>query len=270
MHSEKLRCDSAGRAGMVARMINDLLREALTLDRYPRSNSYDPQWIVDNLMGPHPLWCAEALTQVMTLRPGMRVLDLGCGTALTSIFLAREYDVEMWAADLWVDPTDNWKRIQSAGVADQVRPIHVDARELPFGRGFFDVIFSVGAYHYFGTGTDYLTYCIEFLRPQGSLGIVVPGIRDTPDGILPPCLADNWSADMCTWLPPDWWRRHWERTGLVTVDHADFIPHGWQDWLRWLEACNLVDKGHPPSEQLLQADQGNHLGLTRVVAHRSD
>jgi len=38
--------------------------------------------------------------QVLTLRPGMRVLDLGCGTALTSIFLAREYDVEVWATDL--------------------------------------------------------------------------------------------------------------------------------------------------------------------------
>ena len=68
---------------MVSRMTPELLREALTLDRYPRSNAYDQQWIVDNLMGPHPLWSTEALMAVMTLRPGMRVLDLGCGTALT-------------------------------------------------------------------------------------------------------------------------------------------------------------------------------------------
>jgi hypothetical protein len=32
--------------------------DSLTLDRYPRSNTYDQQWIVDNLMGPHPLWRA--------------------------------------------------------------------------------------------------------------------------------------------------------------------------------------------------------------------
>jgi len=164
-----------------------------------------------------------------------------------------------------------WMRRVGTFIIRRPRPLPRQRRAAPlYTLNCEEPIFSVGAYHYFGTGTDYLTYCIEFLRPQGSLGIVVPGIRDTPDGILPPYLADNWSADMCTWLPPDWWRRHWERTGLVTVDYADFLPHGWQDWLRWLEACNLVDKGHPPSEQLLQADQGNHLGLTRVVAHRSN
>src|SRR3989442_347099 len=107
-------------------MSSELLREALTLDRYPRSNNYDQQWVVDNLMGPHPLWSAESLLQVMALRPGMRILDLGCGTALTSIFLARECDIDVWAADLWVDPTENWHRVQDAGAAGRGHPIRTD------------------------------------------------------------------------------------------------------------------------------------------------
>ena len=246
-------------------MSKALLREALTVDRYLRSNGYDPQWVVDNLMGPHPLWSAEALTQVMGLRPGMRVLDLGCGTALTSIFLAREYDVEVWATDLWVDPTDNWERINAAGVADRVHPIQADAHKLPMARGFFDAIVSIGAYNYFGTGADYLAYCVGFLRPEGTIGIVVPGIREAPE--LPPYLAKRWGPDLCTWLPPDWWRKQWERTGLVTVDTADMIPHGWQDWLHWLETCATVNRGYEPDEEMLRADQGNLVGLTRVVAH---
>jgi SAM-dependent methyltransferase len=168
------------------------LREALTVERYPRSNKYDPQWVVDNLMGPHPPWCAESLLDVMPLRPGMRELDLGCGTAVTSIFLARECDVEVWAADLWVQPTDNWERIKAAGVEDQVHPIHADAHELPFSHGFFDAIFSVGACHYFGTGAEYLPYCLEFLRGEGSIGIVVPGIRG---GSTPPLV---WSSPSTT------------------------------------------------------------------------
>jgi 2-polyprenyl-3-methyl-5-hydroxy-6-metoxy-1,4-benzoquinol methylase len=62
---------------------------------------------------------SDSVPSLMPLQPGMRVLDLGCGTALTSIFLAREFDVEVWATDLWVKPTENWERIHAAGLADQ-------------------------------------------------------------------------------------------------------------------------------------------------------
>jgi ubiquinone/menaquinone biosynthesis C-methylase UbiE len=41
-------------------------------------------------MGPNPLWLTEWLCELMDLRPGMRVLDLGCGRAPSSIFLAFE------------------------------------------------------------------------------------------------------------------------------------------------------------------------------------
>ena len=43
-------------------------------------------------MGPNVFWLAEALSQVMDLQPGMRVLDMGCGKAISSIFLARDFD----------------------------------------------------------------------------------------------------------------------------------------------------------------------------------
>ncbi len=42
-------------------------------------------------MGPNVLWLTEALSQVMELKRGMRVLDMGCGKAVSSIFLAREF-----------------------------------------------------------------------------------------------------------------------------------------------------------------------------------
>src|SRR5262249_7842204 len=58
--------------------------------RYTRSNGYDPEWVFQNQMGPHALWLLESLTEVLPIDPGMRVLDLGCGRAMTSIFLARE------------------------------------------------------------------------------------------------------------------------------------------------------------------------------------
>ncbi len=88
--------------------------------------------------GSNPLWLLESLTEHLAIEPGSRVLDLGCGTALTSIFLAREFDARVWAGDLWIDPTRNWERIMDAGVADRVTPIRIEARDLPFAAGFFD------------------------------------------------------------------------------------------------------------------------------------
>ena len=39
--------------------------------QFPRSKKYDLQWMVEDQMGPNVVWLAEALTQVMELKPGM-------------------------------------------------------------------------------------------------------------------------------------------------------------------------------------------------------
>ncbi len=139
---------------------------------YPRASRYDPRWVYLNHMGPNVLWIAEALTQVVDLEPGMRILDLGCGTALSSIFLAREFGAQVWATDLWVHPSENWPRICEAGVADRVFPMHAEAHALPFADGFFDAIVSFDAYHYFGTDVRYLAYVSRFARSGATIGVV--------------------------------------------------------------------------------------------------
>lgn len=63
----------------------------------------------------------------------MRVLDLGCGRAASSVFLRRELGVEVWAAGLWNDPTANLGRIREAGVDGGVHPLKLDARGRTLG-----------------------------------------------------------------------------------------------------------------------------------------
>ena len=99
------------------------LRGLLSLDRYPRSAAYDPVWVMRNEMGPNALWLAEALGAAMPLTPGDRILDLGCGNAMTSIFLAREFGVQVWAVDLWASASENWTRVQEAGFEGRVHPV---------------------------------------------------------------------------------------------------------------------------------------------------
>src|SRR5690242_398758 len=97
-------------------------------ERFPRSAKYNPEWLLASVSGAaNPLWMSEWLAEVMDLHPGMRILDLGCGRAVSSIFLRREFGVEVWATDLWFTASENMQRIRDAGVQDGVFPIHADA-----------------------------------------------------------------------------------------------------------------------------------------------
>jgi cyclopropane fatty-acyl-phospholipid synthase-like methyltransferase len=147
-------------------------------------------------MGPNAVWLTESLTQAMDLKPGMRVLDMGCGKALSSIFLAREFGVQVWANDWWIDATSNWKRVCEAGLQDQVFPLHAEAHALPYADGFFDAILSMDAYHYFGTDDLYLGgHCARLLKPGGQIGIIVPGVVTEIGDELPSHLVPFWEDD---------------------------------------------------------------------------
>lgn len=243
------------------------LTTALNQEAFPRSSGYDPVWVMENLMGPNVLWLTEALSQVMALRPGMRVLDMGCGKATSSIFLAKEFGLQVWATDLWVAATENGERVTEAGVADRAFPIHAEAHALPFAEGFFDAIVSMDAYHYFGTDDLYLGYFSRFVKPGGLIGIVVPGLRHEFPAGPPEHLAPYW--DWCSFHSPEWWQRHWEKSRQVDVLHADMIPDGWKQWLLWEEVC--LAEGYPANEQEIETvrrDAGQNLGFARVVAQR--
>ncbi len=121
------------------------LRSIQFRNGYPRSAKYDPTWVIENHLGSQCLWLTESLSQVIDFRPGMRVLDIGCGKTLPSIFLAKEFGVQVWAVDPGFPATENLDRIREAGVEDLVFPIRADARNLPFPKHFFDAAISINA-----------------------------------------------------------------------------------------------------------------------------
>ncbi len=246
------------------------LANRLRLDRYPRSNRYDPLWIHKHMMGPHPLWPMEYLTNLLDLQSGQRVMDLGCGKALTSVFLAREFDVRVHAVDLWIPASENWTRISEASERDRVVPIHADAHRLPFADGYFDAIVSVDAYHYFGTKPGYLPEIARFLPSGGRLGVVSPGLRYEIDEV-PESLAPYWQDDFSTFHSAGWWREIWQASGLVTVDRAELLPHGAEDWLLWAETWDDWERatGGAPFEReadMLRVDTDGLLGFVAMVA----
>ena len=236
--------------------------------RFSRSSGYHPDWIIASVSGgANSLWLSEWLTEALDLRPGMRILDLGCGRGASSIFLRREFDVQVWATDLWHDVSERFQRVSDAGVADGVFPIHADARSLPFAVEFFDVIVCIDAFPYCG-GTDdlYLNYLARFVKPGGLVGIVGAGTVQDVDGAVPEHLRAWWAQDQGWCLhSATWWRRHWEQSGIMDIEVADTMPDGWQRWLDWHRE---IAPDNREEIQALETDRGRYLGYVRLVGRR--
>ncbi len=163
------------------------------MKKYLKSANYDINWVEKNWMGPNPLWLLEDLCEHLDLRPGMKVLDMGCGKGLTSVFLAKEFGVTVFACDLWIGASENLRRFEDAGVADKVFPIHAEAHALPFAEGFFDVAIAVDCYHYFGASESYFPDVFsKLVKSGGQFSIVVPGLTREFEKGYPETLESLW------------------------------------------------------------------------------
>jgi ubiquinone/menaquinone biosynthesis C-methylase UbiE len=240
--------------------------ERLVGERFPRSAAYHPDWVTAGVSGgANPLWLTEWLSGAMDLRPGMRVLDLGCGRGTSSIFLRRELGVQVWATDLWFGASERLQRIRDAGVDDGVFPIHSDARSLPFAAEFFDAVVSIDSFVYYGTDDLYLNYLARFVKPDGLIAIAGAGLMREIDGAVPDHLRRWWEPSLWCLHSAAWWRRHWERTGILEVAEADSMPEGWQVWLEWQRRSCPDNRAEIDA---LEADRGRYLGYVRAVGRR--
>jgi ubiquinone/menaquinone biosynthesis C-methylase UbiE len=231
---------------------------------YPLSAKYDPQWIISNQMGSHCLWLTESLTKSMDLKPGMRVLDLGCGKALSSIFLAKEFNVEVWAFDLWVGANDNWQRIKEAGVSNLVFPVQGNALEMPFANEFFDAVVSINSIWSYGTDENFVdSQLARVVKPNGQIGIVIPGffneLTDAPEYLKP-----YWHPDFNSYHSPDWWRKLWEKAKSIDINIIDAFENKegskiWRDFI-W-----ILD---PDEAKSMEVDDGRNITFLRLLASK--
>ena len=194
------------------------------------------------------------------------MLDLGCGPAMSSVFLRREFGVQVWATDLWQSPSENLQRVRDAGVF----PIHADARSLPFAEDFFDAIVSVGCFYYFGTDDHYLNYLARFVKPGGPVGIANAGMVREIEAPFPSICANGGpmtatSAGACIRRPG----------GTDTGKKPASWPSSWPTPCPMAGSCGWTGIGWSPltmpwKSRRLEADRGNHLNYVRVVGRRQD
>jgi len=62
-----------------------------------------------------------------------------------------------------------------------------------------------------------------------------------------------------------WWRKHWERTGLVDIESADTMADGWQLWTKW---HNHIAPDNKAEIEAIENDAGRHICYIRATARR--
>jgi len=73
---------------------------------YPEVQAYSWDEIYRDHLAPGGLYLAARMTRSMNLKKSDIVLDLGCGKAVSSIFLAKHFGVNVFSVDLWISATD--------------------------------------------------------------------------------------------------------------------------------------------------------------------
>ena len=233
--------------------------------------NYRKYFTKEYMMGPNAL---RLLSEVVEDNPNAtskgNVLDLGCGAALSSIFLANETSADtVWALDLWVSATDNYKRICENRLENKIIPIHGDALAMPFAHEYFDAVVSVDTYHYFGCEENvFAEKILPFIKKGGYTLIVVPGLKEEPTGDMK-TLMDEWAGDEAyMFKTKEWWAKHIAKgcEEQVEVEVYESVQFNlvWQEWF---------DSGHEygaRDQEFLERGLKDILNFVMIVVRKND
>jgi cyclopropane fatty-acyl-phospholipid synthase-like methyltransferase len=223
------------------------------------------EFLKATMMGPNAMRLAEELASYLNIDESMRVLDLGCGSGLSTLLLTQKYGAQVFAADLWISPTENYERFKSIGIDDKAVPISVDATKgLPFANGYFDLLFTVDAYHYFGDTVEMLPSLIPFVKKGGVIAVAIPGLKYEFGKNVPIELQPFWNGEMDRTLHSlDWWKDLWKRAeGIAMVDSREMAccRQAWQEWLTGYHPVVAEDI------KMMAAEGGKYFNLVQLIA----
>ncbi len=225
----------------------------------------DEALIMENMMGPNAVRILEEMTRSVEIDEGMRILDLGCGKGLTSMFLAKKFGATVYATDLWISATENYERFKEQGMEDKIIPIHAEAHELPYADEFFDIIISVDSYHYFGFEDGYLDeHLAPLLKKGGRILVGVPGLKEEFTGEVPEELEPFYQHDY-HFHTCQWWTELWKASKLVegiSSRELDCHQQAWDEWLR-------CDNEHAQEDiAMMEAEGGKYYATVFIGATR--
>lgn len=221
----------------------------------------------------------DLICRKLDLKPGMRLLDVGCGWGAMAIHAARNYGVEVVGVTISAEQYDLAKaRVVEAGLADQVQIRMQDYRDIDDGP--YEAISSIGMSEHVGDANldAYAAKLFELLTPEGRLlnhaiasVAPLPEVRDTK-----PTFIDRYIFPDGELLPLSRTLGALEHAGFETRDcqalreHYALTLRGWVDNLReqWDEAVRLIGSGRARTWLLYLAGSALSFEKARITIHQ--
>ena len=134
-------------------------------------------------MESHHLSITQQTLAVMGLKPGQRVLDLGCGAGWASRLLAKAVgggDDPQSGQVVGLDVSDEMIRRARANSTDYDNIVFVvgSAQQVPWQENFFDKVLSVESFYYYGDQGGALDEVQRVTAPGGELYILINLYKD--------------------------------------------------------------------------------------------
>src|SRR5436305_3294566 len=130
----------------------------------------------------HHLDITEKTIRLMNLRPGERLLDLGCGNGWATRLLARLVGdgPEGFGQVVGLDLSDEMVRQARESSADFENVLYVwgSAQQIPWEENFFDKVLSVESFYYYADQDRALKELFRVMSPKGRLFILINLYKD--------------------------------------------------------------------------------------------
>ncbi len=135
-------------------------------------------------MEKHHLDITEKTLRVMDLKPGERVLDLGCGAGWATRILARLVadGPEGRGQVVGLDIADEMIRRARAASRDFPNIMYLwgSAQQIPWEENFFEKVLSVESFYYYADQDRVLHELFRVMAPHGRLFILINLYKDNP------------------------------------------------------------------------------------------
>lgn len=183
----------------------------------------------------------EYICRKLRLKPGQRLLDIGCGWGGLAIYAAQHYGVEVLGITLSHSQAELAnRRIAEAGLVDRVRVVELDYRQLK-EQGNFDALVSVGMFEHVGRAMlpTYFKKAYDLLKPGGIFlnhGIAFGNAQEEASG---PNFTDTYVFPDGELVPLNFTLKSSEEAGLEVRDVESLREHyrlTLQHWSRNLAA----------------------------------
>ncbi len=236
-----------------------------------KADKYKEYFTDKFLMGPNSVRVLAEMLEKSPVDESLRILDLGCGKGLTSLFLARETKAnQIFTADLWIGATENYEQFKKWDVDNIVIPIHSDANDLPFANEFFDVVVSIDSFHYFANQNGFFEEKIlPLVKKGGKVIIAMPGLKKEIHGCEPELILEWLNGEESEYEfyhSREWWHsvlRENKEYKIVEESDLDCFDIAWQDWF---------DSNHPYAvrdAEYFQKGVNKYLSLIGFVIEKS-